>query len=397
MKGINLANALLNAPKGLDDGLKLYSPYCGECILKWVDVVNCNEMSVITENGDVIITDGDGRLAETDCIIFPSEDQNWNILAPIFSQTCCLGKVVVIDGEFYMVDGKGLVDIRGVHWKYTDVMFDVTFRFASEKESTNFGYQLKHYGYQFDPQKMEVGRIFNEGDWIVTTDGLCVASGIPSKLYIDTITWSGDLKCKYIDCFGEVQYWTVCCPSDIDKYRLWTVDDIKNGDILEYSGTGITFVADKVCKDFITALVYYSKHMTEINGFQVFDIPVSFSRDNVKPVGINDYLEFCNNTLKSYGYGWDYSKRTLLKLQEETKQEETKQKTPQLRPYDKIIVGTHVGWAATFFSHFINGNIITTDGRTRSECIIYNDETKHLLGKYGDYTGKYVVRYKMDD
>ena len=396
MKGINLANALLNAPKGLGDGLKLYSPLCGECVLKWVDVVNSNEISVIAGNGDVILTDGDGRLVGNDCIIFPSEDQNWNILAPIFSQTCCLGKVVMIDGEFYMVDGKGLVDIRGVHWKYTDVMFDVTFRFASEKESTDFSRQLKHYGYQFDPQKMEVGRTFNEGDWIVTTDGLCIADGVPSKLYIDNITWSGDLKCKYIDRLGEVQYWTVCCPADLDKYRLWTVDDAKNGDILEYPGTGITFVADKVCDDFITVLAYHSS-IGEPDKFQVFDIPASFSRDNVKPVGINDYLNFCNNTLKSYGYGWDYSKRTLLKLQGKNKQDETEQENLQLRPYDKIIVGTVAGWTATYFSHFVNGNILTTDGRISPECIIYNDETKHLIGKHYDYTGKYVVRYKMND
>ena len=393
----NLAYALMNAPKGLKGGLKLYSPLCGECILKWVDTVYGDEMSVITGSGDVLLTDGDGRLTGTECMIFPSEDQNWSILAPIFSQTCCLGKVVVLDGEFYMVDGKGLVDIRGGHWKYTEVMFDVTFRFATQKESTEFSKQLKHYGYQFDPQKMEVVKIFNEGDWIITTDGLCVATGAPSKLYIDSITWSGDLKCKYIDCCGEVQDWTVCCPADIDKYRLWAVEDIKNGDIWEYPGTGITFVADRIHTDCITVLVYHSKRVGGPNGFQVFDVPASFSRDNVKPVGIKDYLEFCNNTLKSYGYGWDYSKRALLKLSEETEQEDSEQENPQLQPYDKIIVATAVGWAATYFSHFANGNIITTDGRTRPECIIYNDETKHLIGKYGEYTGRYFVQFKMND
>ena len=59
-----------------------------------------------------------------------------------------------------------------------------------------------------------------------------------------------------------------------------------------------------------------------------------------------------------------------------------------LKPFDRVLVRLTKDciWNATFFSHYdkeVNWGcypFVTTGSRSYSECIPYNDETKHILG-----------------
>lgn len=86
--------------------------------------------------------------------------------------------------------------------------------------------------------------------------------------------------------------------------------------------------------------------------------------------------------IRDKGYKWNAETKTLEKLVKPKFDPKT------LVAFDKVLVRLRKDciWHATFFSHYDKEvkwgcyPFVTTGSRSYSECIPYNDETKHLLG-----------------
>ena len=88
------------------------------------------------------------------------------------------------------------------------------------------------------------------------------------------------------------------------------------------------------------------------------------------------------DAIKERGYKWNAETKILEKLIKHRFDPKT------LMAFDKVLVRLRKDciWHATFFSHYDKEvkwgcyPFVTTGSRSYSECIPYNDETKHLLG-----------------
>lgn len=78
MKKINIANILKDCP----EGIKLYSPSCGDCRL--IKIYDGLGFDVINDTDDVFNFSYDGRYnLNGECCIFPSKDnRDWNTFRP---------------------------------------------------------------------------------------------------------------------------------------------------------------------------------------------------------------------------------------------------------------------------------------------------------------------------
>ena len=88
------------------------------------------------------------------------------------------------------------------------------------------------------------------------------------------------------------------------------------------------------------------------------------------------------NRLKKEGYEWDVCTFTLKSIK--------KFDISELRPFDKVLVRDYYSdnWDCAFFSYY-NGNKFNNSPfncihNSYSQCIPYNEETKHLLGTNKD-------------
>lgn len=65
-----------------------------------------------------------------------------------------------------------------------------------------------------------------------------------------------------------------------------------------------------------------------------------------------------------------------------------------LQPFDKVLVrdNDYMDWSICWFSHMghrVYANRAICDGMTWSQCIPYNEETKHLVGTNDDCPNYY--------
>ena len=160
----------------------------------------------------------------------------------------------------------------------------------------------------------------------------------------------------------------------------------KDGDILSYQ-----------CKCFKNRTIYIYRHRERFNtGYYVAlsgdpDAELMIDNKGVWALnGYNDTARFATEeerqklfkAIKDNGYKWNAETKTLEKLIEPKFDPKT------LVTFDKVLVRLTKDyiWNATFFSHYdkeVNWGCypcVTTSCRSYSECIPYNDETKHLLG-----------------
>lgn len=161
--------------------------------------------------------------------------------------------------------------------------------------------------------------------------------------------------------------------------------EFKDGDILSYQcGTlqNRTIYIYRYHKRFNTS--YYVALSGDDNEFRI---------DNTGKWALNGYNDTARfateeekqklfKAIKDNGYKWNAETKTLDKLVKSKFDPKT------LMAFDKVLVRLRKDciWHATFFSHYDKEvkwgcyPFVTTGSRSYSECIPYNDETKHLLG-----------------
>ncbi len=162
--------------------------------------------------------------------------------------------------------------------------------------------------------------------------------------------------------------------------------EFKDGDILSYQ-----------CERLKNRTIYIYRYHERFNtAFYVAlsgDVNETFRIDNKGGWSLNGYNDTARfateeekqklfKAIKDNGYKWNAEIKTLEKLIEPKFDPKT------LMAFDKVLVRLRKDciWLATFFSHYDKEvkwgcyPFVTTGSRSYSECIPYNDETKHLLG-----------------
>ena len=115
-----------------------------------------------------------------------------------------------------------------------------------------------------------------------------------------------------------------------------------------------------------------------------------------------------NLTIKVQQYGWKdenkntrfatieeienwYRKNNLFKSEDCIAESLVEFTIDDFKPFDKVLGFTKDGWEINLFSNYAENNtfpyICLTD--CYEKCIPYNEETKHLLGTFAEYNGKY--------
>lgn len=99
---------------------------------------------------------------------------------------------------------------------------------------------------------------------------------------------------------------------------------------------------------------------------------------------------FSNITLRSDGKMFDIKEAECIIFPSKDQRDWSKFKVPvkrfnpeEFKPFDKVLIKPNYEcerWACNFFSHMLSNSLVSCIGTTTSECIPYNDETKHLLG-----------------
>lgn len=113
--------------------------------------------------------------------------------------------------------------------------------------------------------------------------------------------------------------------------------------------------------------------------------------------------KFFDDTLEDNGYVWDERTKALVMLDGITRPIVEKMKAEggvkfalsDLKPFDRVLVRNprYPGcfWRLGLFERLNPDGAVSVVGNDYiySQCVPYNDETKHLLGTSGKYTGKY--------
>lgn len=81
------------------------------------------------------------------------------------------------------------------------------------------------------------------------------------------------------------------------------------------------------------------------------------------------------NVIKRDGYKWDEEKKILVK-------DEPKFDISTLQPFDRVLVrnGNNNKWTCAIYAFKENDKIFRCENYGWTQCIPYNDETKHLVG-----------------
>ena len=199
---------------------------------------------------------------------------------------------------------------------------------------------------------------FKVGDWVVQNYNLLKIRYVGNEYY----------------CFETVDaYVDYMLVSEIDSlYHLWTIQDAKVGDVLEFEDhgrlvigilSGINKTTDKVD---VSCLLEDNK----------FKLGVFYNLDTVSPhPAIKEQRDILMKAMNNAGYKWNTRTKTLKKLAEPKFDPKT------LQPFDKVLVRNFPVsiWQCGIFSHkHFDQYFVYND--TYKFCIPYNNDTKHLIG-----------------
>ena len=157
---------------------------------------------------------------------------------------------------------------------------------------------LKEQGFEFDGENIvpiSQKPKFKEGDWIVQGCNILKIRCVGNEYY----------------CYETVGgYKDDMLVSEIDSlYHLWTIDDAKDGDILQLGGVTAIF------KDYLrngNCKCYCSSYEEE------FEVPVeneSYGTINSRPA-TEEQRELLFSKMKEAGYMWDTEKKELKKIEQ---------------------------------------------------------------------------------
>ena len=214
---------------------------------------------------------------------------------------------------------------------------------------------------------------FKVGDWITCVDD----DGDTSTEMIEDF-W-GD-KVRLIDCDGV---FTLYPKSELKQYRLWTLADVKDGDVLctyECGEPKIVFIHKLIRKNGSNIFMYYCFYNIMHPRFDdANDEPgcLAPKREDVKPA-TKEQCDLLFDKMKEAGYEWDADKNELRKIQPHYDVSNFYAgMTVLVRPDNDC------AWDYSVFSR-ITGNeywkFSVCNGVSFTQCIPFNEKTKHLLG-----------------
>ena len=199
---------------------------------------------------------------------------------------------------------------------------------------------------------------FKVGDWVVQNYNLLKIRYVGNEYY----------------CFETVDaYVDYMLVSEIDSlYHLWTIQDAKVGDVLEFEDHGRLVIGILSGINKTTGKVDVSC-LLEDNKFK---LGVFYNLDTISPhPAIKEQRDILMKAMNDAGYKWNTRTKTLEKLTEPKFDPKT------LQPFDKVLVRNFPVsiWQCGIFSHkHFDQYFVYND--TYKFCIPYNNDTKHLIG-----------------
>ena len=163
-----------------------------------------------------------------------------------------------------------------------------------------------------------------------------------------------------------------------DNFKLWTIQDAKDGDVLACNEEILLFKSYSVLQGRISLYCWYNGHTNNFHSKEVIDILLT-TRNKVWPA-TKEQRDVLMKSMNDAGYEWNSKTKTLGRLVKPKFDPKT------LQPFDKVLVRDKdlVRWRCTFYSHLREDNETmykyVTAYNIYKYCIPYNDDTKHLVG-----------------
>ena len=159
--------------------------------------------------------------------------------------------------------------------------------------------------------------------------------------------------------------------------RPWTIEDAREGDVLLDEDTGTIGIFEK-----IYGTHWYSKIYCGNSTCATVYVDGGAHEMRTKPA-TKEQRDLLFATIRKVGYEWNKEKKELRKIKPHYD-------IANFRPFDKVLVrcGNDEEWMIEFYCKY--DTLVHTSphrnypfmgiGDSYSQCIPYNDDTKHLLG-----------------
>ena len=170
---------------------------------------------------------------------------------------------------------------------------------------------------------------FRVGDWIIHKDNKHITIKIIEKIgmyyrTVDTVNYYHNIYISYIN----------------ENYRLWTIQDAKDGDVLATKDTVFIF------KHLDKTGLSLCKSYCEVIGNSELGLGFDFSINSVYPATA-EQRDLLFQKMHEAGYEWDYDKKELKKINDKFDFTKLKAFTPVLAR-----TGDHQTWFPHFFESY---------------------------------------------
>lgn len=391
-ENLNLVEILKDCPKGT----KLYSTIFGE--VDFDNIENDSTYPIIIKSKyygiDRLSIDGKRFVDCGECVLFPSEEQrDWSKFTAsvynlenqgeqILSQANERAWLYLVSDVLTWKDGIG---------QYLD---DPRVQELAKKLCSKYAQKLykpqvlsDNSNIEKNEQKSsgEIEPKFKVGNWYQ-----CTKNFVGKGVIFDRNT---AYYCAQEGCLQDEYGCHIAIVKDLyDRFKLWTIQDAKDGDILAISWREDEDLWEKIVifkkyhSDGVKGL--YSTRCVEgygntfKNGKLAFkeEVPYYSRTWTCKlHLATREQRDTLMKAMNDAGYEWDTEKKELKKLVEPKFDPKT------LKPFDKVLVRDYSDdvWNCSILSHTQQKgryNYACINGANWEYCIPYNDDTKHLVG-----------------
>ena len=176
---------------------------------------------------------------------------------------------------------------------------------ATKKQCDLLFQKMKEAGYEWDAEKKELKK-FNVGDWITDGHLTCKVLGVTGKSY--ELHPHNDDYCHFET---DIQ--------SVDKYyRLWTIEDAKDGDVLDCEGC--EYLLFKSFSNTDGRIKLYCWYNVQTNNFHGRGTDSKLRQEaNIRPA-TKEQRDLLFQKMKEAGYEWDAEKKELKKIEVASKE-----------------------------------------------------------------------------
>lgn len=391
-ENLNLVEILKDCPKGA----KLYSTIYGEVEYENIDEDDEYPITFKTSKGTPISVTSDGKYFryyyDGECTLFPSKEQrDWSKFtasrynlekqgkqaSPQTNERAWLYLVSDVltwkDGIGQYLDDPRVQELaKRLCSKYAQKLYDTPVL----SNSSNTGKNEQKSSGEIEPK-------FKVGNWYQCTKDF-FGKGV-------TFDKNTAYYCAQEGCLQDEYGCHIAIVNDLhDRFKLWTIQDAKDGDVL-----AISWGEDKNLWEQI--IIFKKYHNKGVKG--LYSMPCVEGYGNTFKNGklaLNEEVPYYSRkwtcdllpatkeqrdafmkVINDAGYKWDAEKKKL------NKKEVFDSKT--LKPFDKVLVRDYSDdvWNCSILSHTQQKgsyNYACINGANWKYCIPYNDDTKHLAG-----------------